>query len=512
MSRLENTGKNAAFSTAANLLYTLMGVLGQYVFLRVLDETYLGISSLFYSIIGVLSFVNLGFNSAFSFCFYKPIIENDIPHIQAILKAFKRLMRGIAGFILVAGLAVIPFLRMLIKGGENISYSMLVVYYLVDLANTILPYFLVYKICYITACQKAYKLVSFNAAANVATIFMQIMVLLVFRSYVLWVLCRPLVTVVQYTVMNRYIKREFPETNFTHAESLPEEDKKSIYQNIKAAALHRFGSICISQTDSIIVSSMVSISTTGLLSNYVLIKNAVLSVLDIVQGAVVPGVGHLLASENEKVQKNVLYTYMMMNYLMVGFAVCGIGILSSPFITLVFGAAKTVDELTVTLMCIGFYFTYQTHALHAFPTAAGQLMLGAWSSVLEGITNLVVSILAVKYMGLPGVFVGTVFSQFLNYVIRPFPVFRGIYREKPYKYFRHTLLYFISTMLSYSILWALRTQLFASGVTIVNFALLTLATPVVFFGTAWILWGRTQYGREAIGVIRQALRLFLKRK
>lgn len=300
MSRLENTGKNAFYSTVRNLLYTLMGVLGRYAFLLVLDETYLGINSLFYSIIGALSFVDLGFSSAFSFCFYKPIAENDVAHIQALLKAFRRVIACLVGFILVAGLAVVPFLRVLIKGGENISYSMLVVYYLITLADTVLSYWLVYKTCYITACQKAYKLEPFKVAANFAVVIMQIVVLFAFRKYAIWASCNVVVTVVEYIGMNAYIKREFPETNFKQVPPVPETDRKSIITNTKAAVLHKFGEICVTQTDSIIVSSMVSIAATGLLSNYEMIKGCVLPIVNIFQRAALPGVGNVLASESEK--------------------------------------------------------------------------------------------------------------------------------------------------------------------------------------------------------------------
>lgn len=512
MSRLENTGKNAIWATAANLLYTLLGIVGRYIFLMVLDETYLGIGSLFSSIIGALSFVDLGLSSAFTFCFYKPIAENDIPHIQALLKAFKRVIGFIALFIGLGGIALIPFLRVLVKGGDNISDTMLVVYYLITLGNTVLSYWLVYKTCYITAAQKAYKLVPFNIAARLATVLLQLAALVTFKSYTAWALSAPIVTVVHYIIMNEYIKRTFPETKVKKALKLPEEDKKSISSNVKAAILHKFGAICVNQTDSIIVSSMVNIGTTGLLSNYDLIKSSVLSIISVIQNAVVPGLGDLIASEDAKVQKNVLYTYMMINYCMIGFAMCGIGILSSPFISLLFGANKTVDELTVTLMCIGFYFAYQTYALNAFPTAAGKLILGAWAAFVEGISNLIISIAAVKVMGLPGVYVGTVASQVINYVIRAFSTFKGIYNEKPYKYFRNTLSYFASAMLAYGILWVLRNIIIGSTVTVLNFAVLTLLTPTIFFGIAWLIWGRTEYGIVALGILKNAVNIFLHRK
>ncbi len=511
MTRLENVEKNTVWNTLSNIVYNLTGFVGRYVFLLVLDETYLGISSLFTSIIGVLSFADLGLNTAFTFCFYRPIEDEDIPHIQSILNAFRKVLMLIAGIILLGGLALIPFLRKLIKGGENISDQMLVVYYLITLANTVISYWLVYKTCYITAAQQAYRLTPFKIAASVCTVFAQLLVLITLRSYVAWALCSPIVAFIQYVVMNIYISKTFPETNYKSVQPLPEKDKKSIYSNVKAALIGRIGEVFVNQTDNIIISSMISISVTGFMSNYVLIQNAVMSVVTVAQNAIVPGLGSLIASEDDTVQKNVLHTYMFLNYCMVGFALCGISVLATPFISLVFGREKAVDELTVFFMCVGFYFAYQTYALNGFPTAAGRLILVTWIPIVEGLSNLVFSIWAAKKIGLPGVYLGTVISQLINYVIRGCVIYRGMYKEMPKEYFSYTLRYFGTTILAYVVLVALRKIILGTHISVGRFLVLTTLTPVVFFGTAWLIWRKSKYGSEAFGIIFSMITDAMKR-
>lgn len=512
MRRLENVGKNAVWNTLANVIYNLLGFVGRYVFLLVLDETYLGISSLFTSIIGVLSFADLGLNAAFTFCFYRPIEEGDIPHIQSILNAFRKALMLIAGVILLGGLALIPFLRQLIKGGENISDQMLVVYYLITLANTVISYWLVYKTCYITAAQQAYRLTPFKIMASVCIVFTQVLVLITLRSYTAWALCSPVITLVQYVAMNVYIGRAFPETNYKNAKSLPKEDRRSIFSNVKAAMMGKIGEVFVTQTDNIIISSMVSISVTGLMSNYVLIQNAVMSVVGVVQNAIVPGLGSLIASEDKEVQENVLHTYMFMNFCMIGFALCGINTLATPFISLIFGKDKVIDELTIFLMCVGSYFAFQTYALNGFPVAAGRLLLISWVAVVEGVANLACSIWAVKFIGLPGVYLGTVISQFINYLIRGYLVFRGLYNKSPRKYFTYTLGYFGTTLLACGILVMCREALIGANLGIWNFVGLLFLTPCVFGGVSWLIWRKTRYGSEAFGIVRSALKDIGKRR
>ena len=111
MSRIENTSKNAIWAIVANVIATAFGVINRIVFMNVLGETYLGISSLFGSILTVLTFADLGLANAFTFCFYKPIASNDTKHIQTLLNAFKKVLNKVVIVICVLGIAVVPFLR-----------------------------------------------------------------------------------------------------------------------------------------------------------------------------------------------------------------------------------------------------------------------------------------------------------------------------------------------------------------------------------------------------------------
>ncbi len=512
MSRIENVGKNSAWQTASLLLSTLLGFIGRILFMHILGERYLGISGLFSSVIGVLSFADLGLASAFTFCFYRPIAQSDMEHIRALLTAFKRVILFIALFISAAGLAIIPFLRFFVKGADNISDAQLTFYYLITLASTVISYWLMYKTCYITARQEAYRLTPFTMAGNLITVLLQIAALVVSRNYAVWAMAALAVSVGQRIIMDAYIRKWYPETNADASMPLPESDKKSIISNVKGILMHKLGDICVNQTDNIIVSAMISISTTGLLSNYTLIRTTVLSVVSTIQNSLVASMGNLMVSESKEIQLNVFYTYMMVNYWMLGFAMCGVGVLSTPFIALVFGATKVVDDWTVLYSCMGFYFAYQTYALNLLPTAGGKFILGAWAAIVEGLSNLVISLVAAEYMGLPGVFVGTVLSQVINYLIRPFPIFRGMYGMKPYKYFRYTLSLFASAMVPYGALLWLRGVLFANGTSWLGFILLAFLVVAGFGASVWLFWHRNHYYREAVGTAKTYLTALLQKR
>ena len=115
-------------------------------------------------------------------------------------------------------------------------------------------------------------------------------------------------------------------------------------------------------------------------------------------------------------------------------------------------------------------------------------------------------------MGLPGVFVGTVLSQVINYLIRPFPIFRGMYGMKPYKYFRYTLSLFASAMVPYGALLWLRGVLFANGTSWLGFILLAFLVVAGFGASVWLFWHRNHYYREAVGTAKTYLTALLQKR
>lgn len=81
---------------------SIWGIINQFVMLifpfvirtcilKILGTQYVGIGSLFTSILSVLSLAELGVGSAIIYSMYQPIAENDEKKIHALLKLYKRL-------------------------------------------------------------------------------------------------------------------------------------------------------------------------------------------------------------------------------------------------------------------------------------------------------------------------------------------------------------------------------------------------------------------------------------
>ena len=98
--------RNIIFAVSGQLLGTVASLVSRSVFLIYLDDTYLGLSTLFASILTILSIVELGVGPALSYSLYKPLAENDKEKIKSLMAFYKKAYRVIGATILVLGLAI----------------------------------------------------------------------------------------------------------------------------------------------------------------------------------------------------------------------------------------------------------------------------------------------------------------------------------------------------------------------------------------------------------------------
>jgi hypothetical protein len=112
--RTKNTLRNIAFGSLDRVINIILPFASRTVILYVMGSQYLGLSSLFTSILSFLSLTELGIGIAMVYSMYKPIAENDHPTICALLNLYKKLYRIIGTIVLVLGLSLIPFLKILV--------------------------------------------------------------------------------------------------------------------------------------------------------------------------------------------------------------------------------------------------------------------------------------------------------------------------------------------------------------------------------------------------------------
>lgn len=138
MGRTLNSLKNMKTNMFGQVFMNLLGFVCRTVFIKTLGKEYLGISSLYGNILLLLSVSELGFSNAVTYSLYRPLAENDTEKIASLMNFFRKAYRIVGLVILGMGLALIPFLPVLMNGTTDKVNIYL--YYLLYLISYLPPF------------------------------------------------------------------------------------------------------------------------------------------------------------------------------------------------------------------------------------------------------------------------------------------------------------------------------------------------------------------------------------
>ena len=128
--RTKNAARNIRAGFILKLYQVLMPFVMRTVLLYTLGVEYLGLGSLFASIIRVLNLAELGVGSAMVYSMYRPIAEDNGDEICALMRLYRVYYRLIGLIVLALGLVLMPFVPRLIKGSVPADVSVYVLYLL----------------------------------------------------------------------------------------------------------------------------------------------------------------------------------------------------------------------------------------------------------------------------------------------------------------------------------------------------------------------------------------------
>lgn len=441
-SRILYTGKNIFWGYISSFLTILLSFICRTAFIKTIGVDYLGINGLFTSVLGVLTLTELGIGTAMNYSLYKPVAANDIEKIKSLMIVFRNAYRIVALIVAVLGIAIIPFLDYLVTGAEGIKHVKL--YYLIFLFNTVSSYFVSYKYSLVNADQKNYVITNISAIFNIAMHFVQIISLFVLRSYIVYLLIQALMQLVQKIYTAIYIDKHYPYLKDRVVKPLDKKEKTSIVDNVKALVMHKIGDISVNQTDNIIISLFVNVTTVGLVSNYALITNTVNTFVNVAFGGTIGSLGNLFASGDKEKQYKVFRTMDFVDFWIYSFSSVALFSLIQPFISLMWGDL-TLPISIVALFVLNNYMVGQRVSINNVKVASGIFAQDKYLPLLQSITNLVVSVVLAFKFGLIGVYVGTVVSGLIPSLIRPWIVYKKLFANKAFEYYKD---YFLRLLLT----------------------------------------------------------------
>lgn len=405
-SRIYNAKRNIITGFGGRVASIFFPFLTRSCIIYIFGVTYLGLNSLFASILQVLSLAELGFGEAMVFSMYEPLSSHNAEKVCSILNLYKNIYRVIGFIVFLAGLCFMPFLDKLILGGypKNINVVLL---YIINLINTVISYFMfAYKRSLLSAMQRLSVCNNVGIVIQILTSLVQLIMLLVFKNYYFYAAAVPVFTVLSNIIIHYKSKKICPQ--YFAAGKLEKGEIVSICKRVGGLFIYKLCSNLRSSFDSIIISAFLGLAVLGKYENYYFILLAVMSFFAIIYSGVTAGVGNSIVTETiEKNYKDFMTFFFMYEWLVCFCMVC-LFCLYQSFIYLWVGKENMFGMDIVILLCIYFFVLKTGDLCYIYRQAAGIWWSDKLRPAIEAVLNLVLNLLFVKKFGVAGVLLATI--------------------------------------------------------------------------------------------------------
>jgi len=438
--KLQKT-KNAVRNIIFGFLFRFIAIAGPFavrtVMIYVMGNDYVGLNSLFTSILSFLSLAELGVGSALVYSMYKPIVEDDSETICALLNLYRKLYRYIGLIILTIGLILLPFLKYLVKDDVPDDISLYALYF-IYLGNTVISYFMfAYKQSLLTAHQRTDIISKRSIVLQTFMYIMQIIVMLIFRNYYLYIIWLPVSTIITNIANSVIVDKMFPQ--YKCRGEIPKEQREAITKKIIALFGTKANSVIMHAADNIVISAVLGLTIVAQYGNYYYIMNAIIGIMTTIYDSLTAGIGNSLETESrEKVYKDFNVISFLNSWITIICTVCLL-CLYQPFMELWVKKGNMLG-LNIVLLLVVYFYVYQIRrVILTYKDAAGIWWEDRFRPYIMIIVNVTANLVLVHIIGLSGVIFSTILSMLVSVPWENYTVFKYIFKISSAKYYLQLL-------------------------------------------------------------------------
>lgn len=449
-SRSKNAKRNSLWGMIKNIFALMAPFFVRTILIKTLGAEYLGLGSLFTSILTVLSLAELGFGTAIVYSMYKPIAEKQTEVICALLNTYRKIYRVIGLVVLGIGLALLPILPKLIKGSIPADINIYIMF-LIYMLNSVSSYWLfAYKISLLNAHQRADVTSKIDFILMIVLYTAEAVSLLVFRNYYCYAILLPCYTIARNYVASHYVKRMFPE--YQPSGRISDEMKSQLKKSISGLMITKISAVSRNAFDSIIVSAFIGLTAVAIYNNYYYILNAITGLLLVFTTAIAAPIGNSMASETKEKNFSDMNRLNFAYMWIAGWCTVCLACLYQPFMRLWVGVDLLFPDYIMWLFPLYFIIIKLGDIQAQYFDAAGLWWYRKWYSVLEALGNLGLNFLLGYFFGVMGVLIATILTVFIfNFLLTSKVIFKHFFGKGYLKYICSQISYMSVSLIAASI-------------------------------------------------------------
>lgn len=406
--RIANSKRNMVFGILNRLCLTILPFINRTILIYVLGVEYLGLSSLFTSVLNILNLAELGFGSAVVYSMYKPIAENNTKEINSLLYFYRKVYQIIGVGILLVGMLAVLFIDRLVAGDVPVDINIRIIF-IIQLLNVAFSYFfLAYKSALLSAFQREDIVSKISTLVMCAQYGIQFIIVFISKNYYFYLIILPICTVAGNLIKANQVNKLFPQ--YKPSGTIESATKKNIVVKVKALLLHKIGGVVANSLDNIIISAYMGLVPIAIYNNYWYIYSSVCYFIAIFHNSVLAGLGNSIAMEDTATNYTKFKKLNFVNTWIVGWCSCCMMCLYQPFMEIWVGKDFMYGLDMVVLLVIYFYINMARRTVVTFKDAAGLWIEDRFKPITSAVVNVVLNVVLINAIGIKGVVISTIVS------------------------------------------------------------------------------------------------------
>lgn len=405
-SRTQNAILNSLYGIASALTMIILNFAVRYFLVKSLGDEYYGLHSFFQSITNLFAMLELGISSAVIIHLYEPVKNEAYEEIKEIMSFYRGVYIKIAIIFSVVtfifGISLLPFVV-----HTTIDRVYVIGYYLVFSSSFTFDFLTYHKRSILFADQKNRISSLYTMLAELFFRGLQIVCLLIYPSYILFLILFIAEKLVSNVLCNKYVVKHYPYlVRYKHLK-IEEKLRQGIIDTIKPLFVFQIATTIQGAIPSVLISILMgNISIVGYYANYQLVSSTMALLYSHLGGAFTTSFGNLAVNRDIEAMENAykktaFLTNSIAIILFVGYISC-----IQDFIAMIFGNHFLLPIKSVIVIGFLMIVSLFNVPMISIQNAMGLHRLDVRYMVFQAFLSTVLGFIGGKYFGMEGLFIG----------------------------------------------------------------------------------------------------------
>ena len=508
-SRTDKSIRNAKYGLIGQIFLVIFSFVVRKIFLNTFNNDYLGLGSVFLTLLNAVNVCELGLSSAVIFSLYKPLVRGDKATVAAYMKYMRKAYYTVGCAVLVLGLSLMPFLHLFVRKMPDIEHIRLI--YTMFVINSAMTYPLSYRSILLTADQRQYAISRYRYFFGCLFHIAQLIVLMLTHNYILYLSCRLVFTVIENGAVSLKVKHDYPYISDKNVRDLTGAEKRDIQKRVKASALHKLGGFLVFGTESVFLARLCGVNSATPYQNYYTIQFNLKNFMNIFFSSFSASIGNMYADGKDEDRKYTVYN--ILNFIcawIAGFASVSLALIYNPFIEIWLGSKYLFNKEAVALISLSFYFFCTRIAMNTTKDAFGLFVYDKYKYIAQFSVYVVLAIIMGRMFREAGIFGAMLIADLVTcFWIEPRVLFKYGFKRPVSEYFKKYALYALTAALGFIITYGL-VRVFCTNNNGIEFLVLRVVFCVTVPNLVYaLLWCRSPEFGECMCIARRIIRKLL---